>query len=54
MTNSQRLIELRRELSTLRSKIADIEIEMVEIALSIQKEEMEQELKAIANQEKES
>lgn len=51
MKNSERLIELRRELSALRSKITDVETEMLEIALAIQKEEMKQELKMTANQE---
>jgi predicted component of type VI protein secretion system len=45
MSNSQRLLALRRELSALRSKIADVESEMVEIAFAIQKDEMLAELK---------
>lgn len=39
MTNSERLLALIKELGALRSKISDIESEMVEIALSIQADE---------------
>jgi predicted component of type VI protein secretion system len=49
MSNSQRLLALRRELSALRSKIADVESEMVEIAFAIQKDEMLAELKGDAD-----
>lgn len=52
MKNSERLVALRRELSALRSKIADVESEMLEIALGIQKEEQMVEMKEIANQER--
>lgn len=51
MKNSERLVALRRELSALRSKIADVESEMLEIALDIQKEEQMAEMKAIAKRE---
>lgn len=39
MTNSERLLALRKELSALHSKISDIEYEMSEIVLSIQADE---------------
>jgi uncharacterized protein YfcZ (UPF0381/DUF406 family) len=48
MKNSERLVALRRELSALRSKIADVESEMLEIAYDMQKDEQMQELKSIA------
>ena len=46
MTNSERLLALRRKLSALRSKIADVESEMLEIAYAIQKDEQMRDLKA--------
>ena len=39
MTNSERLLALRKELGALRSKISNIESEMIEIALLIQADE---------------
>ena len=50
MTNSERLLALRRELSDLRSKIFDVEEEIVKIALAIQKDKDDQEIERLRNE----